>query len=232
MRARAATGFTLVELLVVTGIVGALFAFSLAAVHGARAVARGNACMANLQQLGRAVSLYMDSNAECIPRRGQGVQVLARIDRLCDWFNCLPQELGLPSYWELIMQGQRPGEGARHVMVCPEARDPGAPHFLPYAMNMYLSPWIRPAPHRLHELPNPATQAFLADSPGPYSATLPARQPYGVVARHRGQANVLFLDAHVRPYDGDYLGCGSGDPRRADVRWETESAGTNWAPGS
>jgi len=232
VRAHGPKAFTLVELLIVAGIMGVLLALSLAAVSGARGTARAGACISNLRELGRALSVYMDRHGECIPRRGQGVQVLARIDRACDWFNCLLVELGGPAYWELVAQGKRPREGNEHVLMCPEARDPGAPYFLPYAMNMYLSPWIRPEPHRLYELPHPATQAFLADSPGPYSATMPSDKPYGVVARHHGRANVLFLDGHVVGHEGSYIGCGMGDPRRPDVRWETESSGVNWTPGS
>jgi prepilin-type processing-associated H-X9-DG protein len=219
-------------MLIVVGVMGALMALSLVAVGVARGSARATACTANLRQLGHALSQYMDFHDECIPRRGQGVQVLARIDRMCDWFNCLPQELGLPSYWELVAQGMRPREGDNSVLVCPDARDPGAAYFLSYAMNMYLSPWIRALPHRAWELPNPATQVFMAESPGPYSATFPCNQPYSVVARHHGQANVLFLDAHIRSHTGSYLGCGVGDPNRADVRWETDSEGVNWQPGS
>jgi prepilin-type processing-associated H-X9-DG protein/prepilin-type N-terminal cleavage/methylation domain-containing protein len=232
VRARGPKAFTLVELLIVVGIMGMLLALSLAAVNGARGTARAGACISNLRQLGRALSLYMDSHGECIPRRGQGVQALARIDRQCDWFNCLLVELGGPAYWELAAQGQTPREGDEHVLICPEARDPGARYFLPYAMNMYLSPWIRPEPHRLYELPHPATQVFMADAPGPYSAIYPCDESYSVVARHHGRANVLFLDGHVVAHEGSYLGCGMGDPKRADVRWETDTSGVNWTPGS
>jgi len=232
VRARGPRGFTLVELLIVVGIMGMLLALSLAAVGGARGTARATGCTSNLRQLGRALALYMDANRECIPRRGQGTQVLSRIDRQCDWFNCLLAELGGPAYWELAAQGKTPREGDEHVLICPEASDPGARYFLPYGMNMYLSPWIRPEPHKLYELPNPATQAFMADSSGPYSATYPCDKPYSVVPRHRGRASVLFLDSHVQGYEGAYLGCGTADPKRPDVRWETESGGVNWVPGS
>jgi prepilin-type processing-associated H-X9-DG protein len=70
----------------------------------------------------------------------------------------------------------------------------------------------------------------MADSPGPYSATVPSSNDYDVAARHEGKANILFLDSHVSSYSGEYLGCGVGDPHHRDVRWETESGGINQAP--
>jgi len=231
VRSRATDAFTLAELLVVAAVVALLMGLSLAAVASARATGHATACLSNLRQFGYAVSVYMDQHNECIPRRGQGTQRLTRIDRLCDWFNCLLPDVGSPAYFDLVAQGKRPNEGEKHPLICPSASDPGWRYFLPYAMNMYLSPWIRPEPHRLYELPHPATVAFMADSPGPYCATIPSPSGYGVLPRHSGQANVLFLDGHARAYDGAYLGCGVVDPRRPDVRWETESAGINWRPG-
>ncbi len=93
-------------------------------------------------------------------------------------------------------------------------------YFLPYGMNMYLSPWIRPVQHKFTELPRPASLVFLAD----------ASQPYSVPARHDGRANLVFLDGHVQAFEGTYLGCGVGDPHRSDVRWETGTGGINQTP--
>jgi prepilin-type processing-associated H-X9-DG protein len=97
-------------------------------------------------------------------------------------------------------------------------------------MNMYLSPWIRPQPHVLGEIPRASQLVFMADAPGPYSATVPSRNPYGVVARHAGKANLVFLDNHIASFEGSYLGCGVGDPHRPDVRWLTETSGINQPP--
>jgi len=97
-------------------------------------------------------------------------------------------------------------------------------------MNIYLSPTIRPVPHRFDEIPEPSTLAFLADGPCDYSSTVPSSKAYSVQARHAEQANVAFLDGNVQSFSGSYLGCGRGDPLRADVRWKTGTAGLNQAP--
>jgi prepilin-type processing-associated H-X9-DG protein len=97
-------------------------------------------------------------------------------------------------------------------------------------MNIYLSPWIRPAPHRLGEIPRPDAVVFLADGPGGYSSTAPSVKPYSVQARHTERANLAFLDGHVQSFTAGYLGCGVGDPLRPDVQWQTGTTGPNQAP--
>ena len=230
MKSRTSAGFTLIELLVVIGVIGGLAGMLLPALHTARGCARSAGCISNLKQMGYALSLYVDDNDGYIPRRGQGIQKLTQIGRMSDWFNCLLPYAGSAPYWQLVAEGRRPQEGDHHVFLCPAATDPGWLYFLPYGMNMYLSPWIRPVQHKFTELPRPTSLVFMADAPGEFSATVPSAQSYGVPARHAGSANVVFLDGHVQSFEGAYLGCGVGDPHRSDVRWETETGGINQAP--
>ena len=61
----------------------------------------------------------------------------------------------------------------------------------------------------------------MADSPGPYCATFPSKNPYSPDPRHNRRVNILFLAGGVQSLAGDYIGCGVGDPRRDDVRWLT-----------
>ena len=225
------TAFTLIELLVVIAIIGMLAGLALSALGQASARGESARCANNLRQWGLALQLYIGDCNEYIPRRGQGVQPLALINRPEDWFNCLPRYLGSQSFSNLVAQGTPPraGDGSS-IFIDPRAKNPGGTYFLPYAMNMYLSPWIRPEQHRLLEIPNPGQLAFMADASGQYSSTVPSQLGYTVLARHSGRANVVFVDGRVESFSGDYLGCGVGEPTRPDIRWQTLTAGINQAP--
>lgn len=227
---KVSSGFTLIELILVIAIIGVLIVVALPVISKCYAQGQSVQCISNLRQWGIALNLYAADHNGLTPRRGQGVQAFWITDRPDDWFNALPPYLGLPSYSDQVNSGHPAVPTDKSVFVCPAAvKEPVYPNFLCYGMNMYLSPWIRPDPHRLVELPSPSQLVFMADGPGGWCSTIPSSQGYSVKARHNGRANVVFVDGHVQSFDGNYLGCGTGEPNPElpDVRWQTLTGGIN-----
>src|SRR5687768_589345 len=66
-RCRAAVGFTLVELLVVIGIIALLISMLLPALNKARLAANRVTCMARMQQVGMALQSYRTDNRQHQP---------------------------------------------------------------------------------------------------------------------------------------------------------------------
>src|SRR4051794_608267 len=64
---RRTRGFTLVELLVVLGIITVLISILMPAISMARSQARKTACKSQLRQLGTAFRMYLNENRERYP---------------------------------------------------------------------------------------------------------------------------------------------------------------------
>ena len=214
-------GFTLIELLVVIAVIAILAALLLPVLARTKEKARSTECANNLRQWGLAYRMYADDNDDFLPRRGQGVQVLAQINRPEDWFNCLPHYFGLSSFQLMVTNNVKPAAHTQSVFICPTADDPGGTYFLPYGMNMNLCPWNLPVATKFSQVVQPSYVIAMADAPGQYASTFPSVQPYSIVARHAARINLLFLAGQVQSFPGSYVGCGTGDPGLDDVRWVT-----------
>lgn len=221
--------FTLIELLVTVSMLAILAALLLPALASGKSKVRQTECTGNLRQWGLSFQMYADDHQDFLPRRGQGAQVLATIDRPEDWFNALPPYLGLIPFKAMVTNNTKPAAHSKSLFICPVADDSGATYFLPYGMNMNLSPWNLTVQTKLDQVLEPECVVSMADAPGPYASTFPSTHPYSAVARHAAKINLLFLAGSVQSFAGDYVGCGVGDPHRPDVHWLTGTASDSTA---
>lgn len=215
-------GFTLIELIVVVGIVGLLAGLVFSSVSLVRETGRRTRCAANLGMMAKATLLYADEHGGRFPWASR---------RVGGEFIC----------WDFITDAQgvvRPGEmwngmGISSVLQCPSFAG-GEANWQnnPYTGYNYNSSYIgkvegdpgkRRLPARLAEVEQPARTALFGDGEYSSGANKFMRAPRvdrqadangksvrlaGTQGfRHRGKTNVAFCDGHVealvQPYQTD-----------------------------
>src|SRR5688572_7861146 len=82
-----ALGFTLVELLVVIGIIAVLIAILLPVLGKARAQANRAACLSNIRQLGTGILMYCNDNKGFFPTCAYAADDLSYIQYPDDWIH-------------------------------------------------------------------------------------------------------------------------------------------------
>jgi prepilin-type N-terminal cleavage/methylation domain-containing protein/prepilin-type processing-associated H-X9-DG protein len=135
--------FTLVELLVVIGIITILISILLPALSRVRRSAQEVVCQSNLRQFGMGVQIYANQNRGALPQKGPDGsdsgpnnfgppnKEVAGYDDDGIWFNAIPPLINTRSYYEMLLADTHglpaPSAGGptRSIYTCPAADPPG-----------------------------------------------------------------------------------------------------------
>lgn len=182
--------FTLVELLVVIGIIALLISMLLPALNRARESATAIACASNMKQAGYALKMYQNDN--------KGV---------------LPALLDASAWWTHRLRGYIPGDRPYEKISCPKIDlEISGSSTLTFGMNAYLNGIVNYTMFkRTDKLKNSSEVILVADvittisgwfhpyTSGMLGPELGVYQPnVGITEyRHNKTANVLYLDSHV-----------------------------------
>ncbi|MGA2497460.1 MAG: prepilin-type N-terminal cleavage/methylation domain-containing protein [Tepidisphaeraceae bacterium] len=217
------SAFTLVELLVVIGIIALLISILLPALARAKNSAGRVQCGSNLRQLGMAIMLYANDNRGYAPLPASG-DVGHQPDDFIYWQGTYVNTVGAFEQGPLVKYLKVASDKARNIFRCPidtaalnRTAQPGRPDPYPFSFSMnqnfmyYDTPgnFCAPDPTSLR---NKFTKVHLSAQkillveedetsindgrwvPGSWNGGIYSDK---VTARHSGKGSILFCDFHV-----------------------------------
>ena len=207
-------GFTLVELLVVIGIIAVLMGLLLPALNAARESSRSTQCLSNLRQMVIMSNIYVTSYKGRYPIAQYHVSDPPTLYTYC-WD--LTTIYG-PASTQVVPGLLWDGKGPMEVQQCPSYERDESADYDPFTGYNYNTSYIGhgegesiPAPVKATEVRNTAETAIFGDGQWAGGANKYMRAPFlneadktftGRYAgtqgfRHRGKTNVAFCDGHA-----------------------------------
>lgn len=207
MGSRFTRAFTLIEMLVVIGIIAILAAMLLPALAKAKEKAKAVNCLSNVKQWAYGIHLYVEDNHEFFPyegRQGDPINVAPNTEA---WYNVVPPLAKIPTLVAMYQEGEPPLPGTKNIFTCPTVRKgPPAPPtfatpFFMYGFNNRMDP-NGPDRFRLSQVVRPSETVIVTEnSEDDYPSTSGVYTP----ARHNMRASLGFVDGHAESvHTNDY----------------------------
>lgn len=200
-RISSSRGFTLVELLVVIGIIALLIGILLPSLSMVQERARATRCLSQLRQIGQATTLYLQQSDGLFPRSSHSA-----FARRCDpWGRALMPLLGYGQFvptsggprWIILFDG---------LYHCPSDHRPGD-NLWSYGKNVYLelsaAETSGPTWWKITQVRNPTRTILFCEvetSPGADHVMChfwsQGGDPEVAMKRHGQRQNYIFVDGH------------------------------------
>lgn len=207
-RIKAGLKFTLIEMLVVIGIISILAAMLAPALAKARGAAMDSACANTLRQIGIAQFQYAaDNHGTLPPARELGSSLwpfFAWQFKLNDYLGRLPCTPGAPNSIKQAVMGNI-SNGSQVFCPANESKlSTATVNIVSYSMNTFNVGVNNTTGMRLTAIRTPASKTLLVidskdDVPNVRNATIYYASPF-LIPRHgnRMRDNIVLLDGHVR----------------------------------
>ncbi len=230
---RAASAFTLVELLVVIGVIAVLIGLLMPVLSRARAAANRAVCLSNIRQLGIGVLMYCNDNDGYFPTCARGADGLSYIESPDDWLHWQhARNLNDSAIARYVGRDEK----LKAVLTCPADSYEGkkvftfsaGPYLYSYSMNLILAENLIPYPGRRTKVTQwratsrkimitERLEKFNMEPSWDYSSPLAWRHGTGVFHKHiegfpemtfgaKAGTNVsaAFIDGHAESIDQDF----------------------------
>ncbi|HEX5175937.1 MAG TPA: type II secretion system protein, partial [Chthoniobacteraceae bacterium] len=184
--------FTLLELLVIVGVVALLAAIALPVLARTKSAGRMTVCVSNLKQWGIATHVFASDHDDFLPPDGSPNGTSTK----SGWYIDLPKAMSIPTYAELDWPTNMAITPPPSVWVCPNStnRSNGRNLFF-YCLNQHVNDTgAANRPVTIDSVMQPSLTVWLFDN-GKRAAV--AQQNNVALNLHRGGAQFLFLDGHV-----------------------------------
>lgn len=191
-------GWTLVELLVVTGILGILLALLAPALSKARSQSRSIVCLGGLRQWGTGVHLYASEHQDLLPPEGDPSPNLGSLRN--GWYVQVPVTLGLrPPYHERVWRTNASAPLDGSIWICPgNTNRSNGLNLFHYCVNEHVDgSGAEDRLTTLGSITDPSRLVWMFDN-GRRAAV--AQQNNVHTNAHRRGAQFLFVDGHVRRF--------------------------------